>query len=163
MRDPRLAAYACGDSAIEFALGLTTWSRDVILFTNADETQLSPDDLAPLERNGIRAGEERILRLEADAAGSLAQVVLQSGSAIPRDAIFVHAGRSQRSEFPEKLGVVLGSDGTAETDTCERSNVPGVWVVGDASRDVQFAIVAAAEGAKAAFAINRELREESCR
>jgi hypothetical protein len=38
--------------------------------------------------------------------------------------------------------------------------VPGLFVAGDASRDVQLAIVAAAEGAKAAFAINRDLQEE---
>jgi thioredoxin reductase len=37
--------------------------------------------------------------------------------------------------------------------------VPGVYVVGDASRDVQFAIVAAAEGAKAGVAINKALQE----
>jgi thioredoxin reductase len=36
--------------------------------------------------------------------------------------------------------------------------VPGLYVAGDASRDVQFAIVAAAEGAKAAVAINKALQ-----
>jgi thioredoxin reductase len=40
------------------------------------------------------------------------------------------------------------------------AGVPHLSVAGDASRDVQLAIVAAAEGAKAAFAINRELQEE---
>lgn len=38
--------------------------------------------------------------------------------------------------------------------------MPGLYVAGDASRDVQLAIVAAAEGAKAAFAINHQLQEE---
>jgi len=33
-----------------------------------------------------------------------------------------------------------------------------VFVVGDASRDVQFAVVAAAEGAKAGVAINKALQ-----
>ena len=35
----------------------------------------------------------------------------------------------------------------------------GIYVVGDASRDVQFVIVAAAEGAKAGVAINRALQQ----
>jgi thioredoxin reductase len=39
--------------------------------------------------------------------------------------------------------------------------VPGLYVVGDASRDVQFAIVAAAEGAKAGVAINKALQERA--
>ena len=38
--------------------------------------------------------------------------------------------------------------------------MPGLYAAGDASRRVQFAIVAAAEGAMAAFAINTELLKE---
>jgi thioredoxin reductase len=45
-----------------------------------------------------------------------------------------------------------------KTDHLGETCVPGVFVVGDASRDVQFAIVAAAEGAKAGVAINKTLQ-----
>jgi len=38
--------------------------------------------------------------------------------------------------------------------------VPGLYVAGDASRRVQLVIVAAAEGAEAAFAINMALLKE---
>jgi len=38
--------------------------------------------------------------------------------------------------------------------------VPGLFVAGDASRAVQLAIVAAAEGAEAAFVINKALITE---
>jgi thioredoxin reductase len=40
------------------------------------------------------------------------------------------------------------------------TDVPGLYVAGDANRDVQFVVVAAAEGAKAAVAINKELQKE---
>jgi thioredoxin reductase len=40
------------------------------------------------------------------------------------------------------------------------TNVPGLYVAGDASRDVQWVVVAAAEGAEAAYAINQELIKE---
>jgi thioredoxin reductase len=46
------------------------------------------------------------------------------------------------------------------TGKYERTNVPGLYVAGDSSRRVQFAIVAAAEGAMAAFDINNELVNE---
>jgi thioredoxin reductase len=42
----------------------------------------------------------------------------------------------------------------------EESSVPGVYVVGDASRDVLLVAVAMAEGAKAGVAINRALLKE---
>jgi thioredoxin reductase len=48
--------------------------------------------------------------------------------------------------------------GTVKTDHLGQTRVPGVYVVGDASRDVQFVIVAAAEGAKAGVAINKALQ-----
>jgi thioredoxin reductase len=41
-----------------------------------------------------------------------------------------------------------------------QTSVPGVYLAGDADGDVKFAIVAAAEGAKAAVSINRELQDE---
>ena len=48
-----------------------------------------------------------------------------------------------------------------KTDHLGHTRVPGLYVVGDASRDVQFVVVAAAEGAKAAVAINKALQARS--
>ncbi|MDQ4061199.1 MAG: hypothetical protein M3145_08875 [Pseudomonadota bacterium] len=50
--------------------------------------------------------------------------------------------------------------GTVETGSDEKTNVPGPFVAGDASRLAQFAIVAA-EGAMTAFDINTKLIEEN--
>ena len=42
----------------------------------------------------------------------------------------------------------------------EASSVPGVYAAGNILKDVQLSIVAAAEGARAAFGINRALTRE---
>ncbi len=42
----------------------------------------------------------------------------------------------------------------------EATDVPGLFVAGDASRRVQLAIIAASEGASAAYAINTALMKE---
>jgi thioredoxin reductase len=42
----------------------------------------------------------------------------------------------------------------------QRTCVPGLYLAGDADKEMQFVIVAAAEGAKAAMTINRELQDE---
>ena len=42
----------------------------------------------------------------------------------------------------------------------EATNVPGVFVAGNIIKDVQLAIVSAAEGTRAAFGINRSLTRE---
>jgi thioredoxin reductase len=48
-----------------------------------------------------------------------------------------------------------------KTDRLGKTCVSGIYVVGDASRDVQFVVVAAAEGAKAGVAINKVLQERA--
>ena len=54
----------------------------------------------------------------------------------------------------------FGAASDVKTDRLEGTGVPGLYVAGDASRDVQLAIVAAAEGARAAFAMNVVMQEE---
>lgn len=49
------------------------------------------------------------------------------------------------------------------TGLYEATNIPGVYVAGDAGRFVELTIVAAAEGAEAAFAINTQFLKEDLR
>jgi thioredoxin reductase len=55
----------------------------------------------------------------------------------------------------------MNRGGAVKTDHLGQTHLPGLYVVGDASRDVQFVIVAAAEGAKAAVAINKALQRRA--
>ena len=54
----------------------------------------------------------------------------------------------------------MNDKGTIATGKYEKTHLPGLFVAGDASRAVQWVIVAAAEGAEAAFAINTDLVRE---
>ncbi len=69
----------------------------------------------------------------------------------------------QRSDLAAKLGCDFTQRGVVRTGEYEETTVPGLFVAGDASRRVQLAIVAAAEGAEAAFAINSALLKEDLR
>jgi thioredoxin reductase len=58
------------------------------------------------------------------------------------------------------LGCESDKAGLVKTEGKQGTGVRGMFLAGDADGDVQFAIVAAAEGAIAATAINRELQDE---
>jgi thioredoxin reductase len=73
--------------------------------------------------------------------------------------LFFNTDQLQRSDLPEQLGCTLDDD-QVQTGRKQRTSVPGLYLAGDADGDVQFAIVAAAEGATAGVAINRELQDE---
>lgn len=160
-RDQRLGAFGKGRDAYGMARGLTAWSREVALFTDGDGS-LDAKQRGVLERNRIALYEERVARLEADG-GALREVVLVSGRRVPCEALYLGTPAFQRSVLGARLGVEHDEDGGMCCGLAMETCVRGVYVAGNATRDVQLAIVAAAEGARAAFGINKALTRESLR
>jgi thioredoxin reductase len=160
VRDQPLAAYGRGHDGAELALALKTWTDDIILFTDGGRPPSSQEQKV-LRHEGIRWYGQRIARMEG-TEGQLERVVLVSGEVIPRRGLFFHTHPRQRSLLATRLGCSFTRKGAVKTRKLEDTGVPGLYVAGDASRDVQFVIVAAAEGAKAALAINKSLRIEDC-
>jgi thioredoxin reductase len=87
-------------------------------------------------------------------------VIFAEGEPLPRRAMFVASGQHQRSDLPLRLGCRFNGKGAVNTGTCEATDVPGLYVAGDASREAQFVVVAAAEGSEAGMAINKALLKE---
>jgi thioredoxin reductase len=156
-RDRRLAALGGTADAAGLALALRTWSHDVVLCTNG--RRIGRERRARLERNGIAVRYERVEQLE-HREGLLNAIVFAAGDTLERDAVFFTTGQHPQSELAVRLGCSLTRHGTVKTGTLCDTNVPRVYVAGDASRDAQFVVVAAAEGVKAAVAINRALQAE---
>jgi thioredoxin reductase len=158
-RDQPIAAY--GKKAAGLAVSLTTWSSDVVLCTDGP-ARLSAEDTGRLAARKIAVRQKKIARL-IGSDQALEQIVFTDGSTLPRRALFVSASQEQRSKLAGVLGCKFTRKGTVQTGKLEGTNIPGLYVAGDASRDVQLAVVAAAEGAKAAIAINTALQEEDGR
>ena len=155
VRDRPLAIYGRGPRGAGLSLELLGWSRDLVLCTDGP-SEIPPEDLERLARNGIAVREERILSLEG-AGGVLGQIVFEDGPPLPRHALFFTTGQYQRSALLERLGCEFNDKGTVRTGRYESTHISGLYVAGDASRKVQWVVVAAAEGAEAAFAINSDL------
>jgi len=156
-KDRKLAALGTSLGAVKLALSLKTWSDDVVLCTNG--RSVSPRARARLGRNGIAVRTERILGIQ-HTRGRLRSIRFLDAPALDRDALFFSTGQHSRSDIASLLGCAFTERGTVNTGLLCNTNVPGVFVAGDASRDVQFVVVAAAEGAKAALAINQALQRE---
>lgn len=159
-RDRPLAAFGRGSAVASLALGLKTWSADVVACTHGARLDRGPR--ARLERHGIRIRTEPIARIE-HVDGALTRVAFVSGDPLERDAIFFATAQRPQSSLAITLGCALTRRGTIKTGTLCDTNVPRLFVAGDASRDAQFVVVAAAEGVKAAAAINKALQGEELR
>ncbi len=154
-RDEPLAVYGCGDAGARFALALTIWSRDVVLCTDGF-AGISPPLTADLARHNVEVRPEKIVRLEG-TGDCLERIVFAEGPALERSAMFFCTSQHQRSGLAADLGCHFTEDGAVATETAESTNVEGLFVAGDASKDAQLVIVAASEGAQAAVAINNLL------
>jgi thioredoxin reductase len=157
VRDQPLAIYGRGDRGLGLSLELTGWSRDLVLCTDGP-SEIAAGDLARLDRYGILVRQDRVVRLEGRER--LERIVFATGEPLVRRALFFTTGQEQQSELATRLGCRMTDKGTVHTGKYETTHLRGLFVAGDASRAVQWAVVAAAEGAEAAFAINTDLLKE---
>ena len=159
-RGQPLAVYGAGDKGAGLALMMKQWSSDVILCTDGG-SEVSPTMKSRLQQHDIAICRERIAKLEGTDDGALQSIHLQDGRVLKRTAIFFTTGCHQTSDLSAALGCERDEKGGILTDpVTEESSVRGVYVAGDASRDVLLVAVAVAEGAKAGVAINRALLQE---
>jgi thioredoxin reductase len=158
-RDHPIAVYGRGESASGLALALRWWSPEVVLCTDGPP-ELPYEHLEHLAAAGIAVREDRVVRLEG-RDGMLERVVFAGGQELPRSALFFSSGQRQRSDLAQRLGCRFTAKGTVDTGTCEATNVRGLYVAGDASKEAQFVSVAAAEGAEAGMAIHKALLAEA--
>jgi thioredoxin reductase len=156
VRDRVIAVIGQGKAAAGLALSLKTWSDHVIICSNGP-SRIGPTHRSQLASQRIELHSDPIQRLDHHE-GHVLRLVMATGKEVPCEAVFFSTGQSQQCDFPSKLGCEFTRKGTVKTDHLGQTCVPGLYVVGDASRDVQFVIVAAAEGAKAGVAINKALQ-----
>lgn len=158
LRDAPLAVFGRGRRGFELTRSMTAWSRDLVLCTHGTPG-LSREDMRCLQSNGVRVETAPISRLEG-RDGRLERIVFADGRSLERRALFFNLPSHPQSELARALGCQFTSAGAIRCGKYEATSVPGVFVAGNILKDVQLSIVAAAEGAKAAFGINRALTRE---
>ena len=160
VRDQPLAVYRTGNKGLLMAQTLTAWSRDLVLLTDGP-VEWTAAERAFIDAVGLRVHSGRVVRLEGRPP-QLERIVFADGSFVERRALFVHTDCQPHSQLAEKLGCAVVKHSVQTDDGCgmQASEKSGLYVAGDATREVELAIVAAAEGAMAAFAINKALLAE---
>jgi thioredoxin reductase len=157
-RDQPVAVYGRGEDGSALALGLTVWTDDLVLCTDGP-SGLNGKQRDELARHGIEVRENLVVRLEGQR-GWLSRIIFADAEPLPRQALFLQTGQHQRSDLARRLGCRFNGKGAVATGSCEATDVPGLYVAGDASKEAQFVVVAAAEGSEAGMAINKALLKE---
>lgn len=161
-RNEPIVIHGHGENAFDEALLLLVWSRDVVICTDGP-AHFTAEQTEKLRANNVRIVESEIVELRGDSDGMLAEVVFRDRDPLPCRALFFCSDCEQKSELPENLGCDLDDEGSVKCNGHAATNVPGLYVAGNVRGGIHLAIVAAAEGAEAAIAINRALHEADLR
>jgi thioredoxin reductase len=160
-RGAPLVAFGTDRRGLGLAKSLLTWSDKITVVTNG--RPLGRGTIREANRLGVAVRAERIVQCETGTRASrcrLRAIHFERGPALKARAIFFNTGQIQRCDLAVSLGCGVRQDGGLLCDRRQRSGIPGLYLAGDAAKEVQFAIVAASEGATAAVAMNAELQRQ---
>jgi thioredoxin reductase (NADPH) len=161
-----VAVCGAGDSALVEALELTGHDVRVVLID-------VNEDLGAQETYGLRVREsaqveirhhtvvEEILGDGRVDGVRVRDLATGESSTLPVEGVFVHVGRIPNTELLDGV-VALDEHGRVSTDAWMRTELPGLFAVGDVRADAAGqAISAAGDGATAAVAAHRYLAERA--
>ena len=154
-RDQPLAVFGQGKDAFDLALTMRHWSSFVTLCTNGP-VKFDAKETSRLTQLAINVRQEPIERFEGEG-DAVRNVVFRGGSKLPCTAVFLCTSQRQCCELAFQLGCKETETGQVDCTSSQSTNVPGLFVVGNAACGLQLVIIAVADGTEAAFAINEAL------
>jgi thioredoxin reductase len=157
-RGSAMAVYGRRQRGFEMARAMTAWSPRFVLCTDG-RSHFDAAQRRMLRARHIELIEDRIERLKG-RSGKLEAIVFKGGRELARDTLFFDTPSVMQSELAKTLGCAMTRTGRVRCGEFSQTNVPGIFVAGNMAQGVQLSIVAAADGARAAFGINRELTRE---
>jgi thioredoxin reductase len=144
---------------VMFATLLRGWTNELVVF-KAGAFELSEDTKSQLNAMGVRVEESPAKKLLAEGH-HLEAIELESGVLVPCEALFAHPPQEQVA-LVRSLGLGLDGDGLVQVDPMRReTSIPGIYASGDLTTRAQGAILAAADGMRAAGMINLDLTADS--
>jgi thioredoxin reductase len=132
----------------------------LVLCTNGP-AELDSQARALLAKLGIELRETALKRVEGK--NGTVRLHFIDGTTLDRRALFFHAPRTQSSDLAQQLGCEMSEEKALAVNAMGQTTVPGVYAAGDLAHPAglpfppAFVIVAAAQGAIAGGAIDRDL------
>ncbi|OII37509.1 pyridine nucleotide-disulfide oxidoreductase [Curtobacterium sp. MMLR14_010] len=137
------------------ALLVASWTDDLVVFTNG-VAPLDDAGRARLASAGVRVEERPVADLEGDRSG-MTGVRLADGHVEPRTGGFVRPTWHVDLDWVDAT-LERDAEGLVVVDRAGRTNVPGLYAVGDVTPPgPEQLIVAAGHGATTAAAVHRDL------
>lgn len=157
-RGQPMAVYGNGPRMLRLARDLFTWTDDVTICSEGAPAWPGGEEAA--KALGIRLITRKVRRLDGGDAG-LTQVNFDTGEPLTCGALFFDGDFGKQFSLAEKLGCRFDENRAVVCNHHAAINVPGVFLAGNVSGGVRFAVTAASEGAQAAVFMNETLLDRA--
>ena len=137
------------DFAIHEAKELTTFTKDITIYTNGKQLEISDRYIDELNR--FHVDTRKISKL--DGSDFLQEIHFADGASVNFDGLFVAYERASSIDFARKLGIVTDRN-TIVVDGNQQTNLEGVLAAGDCSSKFRQISVAVGQCAVAGKAIS---------
>ena len=148
-----------GDSAAYVAMIMLNFTPDVDLLTRGEEPEWSEETATMLENHPVEVIHEEITGMEKREDGWLEGFEFEDGGYREYRGGFPMYGSDYNTDLAESLGVELNDDGTIAVDDHGRTNVEGVFAVGDVTPGHNQIPTAMGEGARCGIGNHYDLRK----
>jgi len=147
-----------GESAAHVAMIMLNFTPEVDLLLRGDEPAWSEETDEQLRAHPVDVIEADIESMEKREDGWLGAFVFEDGTRREYRGGFPMYGSDYNTDLATSLGVELNDDGTIAVDDHGRTNVEGVYAVGDVVPGHNQIPVAMGQGAKAGIGIHYDTR-----
>ncbi|WP_128894365.1 NAD(P)/FAD-dependent oxidoreductase [Longirhabdus pacifica] len=140
---------------LHMATLIYNWSKDIVLITNGAD--ISKEAMQSLQKRHITIKTEPVKKLLGNN-GHLQGVEFNTGEILKRSGGFIVPTFYRHNTFVEQLGCEVDENGTVITDGMSRTTQNNIYIAGETEKKAPSSVtIAAAEGNKAAIAVNSDL------
>jgi nitrogen fixation NifU-like protein len=153
-----------GNSAVDAALSLADTADLITIAHRKDELQALPhkmERLKALDKIKVLYNTEVVEIAGTEKVEKVIMQDLKEEETIQQvvDSVILAVGMTPNTEFFKKLGLEMDDKGYIKTDKTQKTNIDGIYAVGDIASDLQLVVVAVAHGATVAHNAYIELRK----
>ncbi|VVB92012.1 Iron-sulfur cluster assembly scaffold protein IscU 2 [uncultured archaeon] len=170
VRDPqnfvgkRVLVVGGGNSAVDAALSLADTADLITIAHRKDELRAVPqkiERLKGIDKIKVLYNTEVLEIAGAEKVEKAIMKDLKEDETIQQvvDSVVLVVGLTPNTEIFKKLGLEMDEKGYIKTDKTQKTNIDGIYAVGDIASDLQLVVVAVAHGATVAHNAYIELRK----
>jgi len=160
----RVLVVGCGNSAVDSALSLSETANLITIACQKDELRTVPqkiERLKAIDKVKVLYNTEMVEITGTDKVEKVIMKDLKEDENIQQvvDSVVLAVGLTPNTEIFKKLGLEMDVNGYIKTDKTQKTNIDGIYAVGDIASDLQLVVVAVANGATVAHNAYIELRK----